>query len=68
MISKTSFGKFLEKHKVGYRDAAQALGVTSSYVSMLARGPTTPGLKLAVRISEWSTKKLGEDFAPGEWV
>jgi transcriptional regulator with XRE-family HTH domain len=35
-------------------DVAEALGVTRSYVGMLARGQSTPSLALAFKIEDWS--------------
>lgn len=49
----TPFGKYLKKH-IGPGEAAEQLGVTRSYINALASGSQSPGLKLAIRIFDWS--------------
>lgn len=44
-------------------EVAEALGVTRSYLSMLARGKVTPSFKLAFRIEDWSHGNI----AVGAW-
>lgn len=50
----TPFAAHLEKRGIDYATAATELGITSSYVGMLARGRATPQLELAGKIHAWS--------------
>jgi hypothetical protein len=50
----TAFGSYLKWGNVSMEDAAAQLDVTRQYVWALATGYTTPGLKLAGKIEEWS--------------
>jgi len=56
MANQTPFGKFLVSCSITHAAAAQALGITESYVGMLARGGATPKLALAGRIEAWSRR------------
>lgn len=50
----TEFGKYLSVRQISYATVAQDLGVTRSYISMLATGKATPGLALAGEIEDWT--------------
>lgn len=67
-ITLSLFGDFLKRHAVSKQECAASLGITTSYVSMLARGAATPGLKLAGKIAEWSAKVDGEGIATSTWL
>ena len=60
----TAFGRYLRDKKISTADAASELGITKSYVSALASGAMTPGLKLAIEIMRWSR----EDVAVESWT
>lgn len=55
---KTVFAKYLEKKGLDTAGAAEALDLTRSYVHMLKSGAATPGLKLAVKIEQWSRRNV----------
>jgi len=55
----TKFGRYLKKQKLSTADAATALGLTRSYIHMLASGSATPGLKAATVIFKWSKGAIG---------
>lgn len=63
----STFGRFLKKHKLTRDDVAKGLGVTPSYVSMLAHAKASPGFKLAGKIADWTKAKAPEEFALGDW-
>lgn len=68
-IPLTAFGTYLKVNNCEYRTASVALDVTSSYISMLSRGPTKPGLKLALRIELWTKTSFGGDgFVVRQWA
>jgi transcriptional regulator with XRE-family HTH domain len=60
----TPFGRYLKKQKISALDAAEALGVTKSYVNLLISGAMTPGLKLAIEIQHWTKGTVPAD----SWV
>jgi len=67
-IELSAFGNFLRKNTITRDQAAKDLGVTAAYISMLAHGKATPGLKLAMDISRWSARKrLTEVFTAEKW-
>lgn len=59
---KSALMKYVEKRrKMGgctYADVGRELGVTASYVGMLARGECVPRLKLARAIEKWSSGQV----------
>jgi predicted XRE-type DNA-binding protein len=57
----TFFGHHLKKQKISAADAAEALGVTKSYVNLLISGKMTPGLRLAIEIQRWSNGAVPAD-------
>lgn len=63
----SAFGRFLKKHKLTRDEVAKGLGVTPSYVSMLAHGKASPGFKLAGAIAKWTKKSAPAEFALGSW-
>lgn len=64
----SAFGKFLSTNKITRDQAAKDLDVTPAYISMLAHGKATPGLKLAMDIYRWSArKKAPEAFSADKW-
>lgn len=60
----TAFGRYLKNQKISAVDAASELGVTRSYVSALAAGAMSPGLKLAIEILHWSKGEVSAE----SWV
>lgn len=50
----TDFGLYLSTTQIPLDEAAQALEITRSYASALATGRATPGLRLALRIEDWT--------------
>jgi transcriptional regulator with XRE-family HTH domain len=53
------FGAYLRAHKLDREAVAKALGVTPSYVSMLAHGkPKRPGFDLALKIETWTRENV----------
>ena len=63
----SNFGRFLKRHKLARDVVAKGLGVTPSYVSMLAHGKASPGFKLAGVIAKWTKKSAPAEFALGSW-
>ena len=63
------FGEYLKTQGVDKKTAAKALDVTPSYVSMLAHGQATAGLKLALRVQKWTIETFGPTrvFRPEHW-
>jgi hypothetical protein len=53
-VLKTPFGDWLDTKNISYAEAAKQLGITRSYVQMLAVGNATPQLALAGRIEDWT--------------
>lgn len=50
----TALGAYLIRHQIPASVAAVELGITRSYISMLTRGHSNPGLELAGLIEDWS--------------
>lgn len=65
----SKFGKFCKDHELNREKLAKDLGVTPSYISMLAHGKAKPGGALAVEIQRWTAKNVGEKsaFLPENW-
>lgn len=54
----TEFGRYLLDEKISYPSASSEIGITRSYVQMLATGAATPQLMLAGKIELWSSGKV----------
>ncbi len=54
----TEFGQYLDDEGIPFPVAAKALGKTSSYVGMLARGQASPQLVLSARIHVFSKGRV----------
>jgi len=67
MGKQTQFGKYLEGAGLSYEEAADALGITRSYVGMLARGDVTPALELAFKIADWARARGGGEVPADSW-
>lgn len=50
----SEFGLFLQAHSVERDRIAKAVGVTPSYISLLAHGKAKPGLQTAIAIERWT--------------
>jgi hypothetical protein len=57
------FGKYCKKHDIDRKKIAEAVGCTTSYISMFAHDKATPGRKCAVNIEIWTALQFGEEDA-----
>lgn len=53
---------FRKKTKLTQKDLAKIVGVSSDYISMIERGISSPGFKLAVKISKALNYSIEEIF------
>ena len=58
------FGLFLQAHAVERDKIAKAVGVTPSYISLLAHGKAKPGLQTAIAIERWTRDNVQKDGRP----
>lgn len=63
----SAFGKFLKKHKITRDAIAVGLGITPSYISMIAHKKARPGFKLAEAIAKWTKFNAPEAFPLDSW-
>jgi hypothetical protein len=61
------FGEFLQKYDVPRDVIAAKFDVTPAYISMLAHGKATPGLRLALDILKWTREAKLPAFGPEDW-
>jgi len=54
----TRLGEYLAEKQIPASVAAVELGITRSYISMLTRGHSNPGLELAGQIEDWSAGEV----------
>lgn len=47
------FGEWLEERGISRKDAAEQIGITPAYVTMIASGSHSPGTKLGMKIYGW---------------
>ncbi len=65
----SKFGKYCKDNALSRETLAKDLGVTPSYISMLAHGKAKPGGRLAVEIQRWTEKNpaVQTTFDPSDW-
>lgn len=61
------FGEYLRAHSLDRETVAEVGDVTPSYVSMLAHGKASPGLKLARKIQRWTQANKPQAFTCMDW-
>lgn len=61
------FGEYLKRHSVDRKKVADGVGVTPSYISMLAHG-AKPGFALALAIDRWTLANVTVPFTVYDWT